>query len=243
MLKLINFSCGYHGHKVLKNINLEIPSHQVIAIIGNNGSGKSTLMQALAGLKSDFLGQIWLDDLLIQKTTPLYKIRQKASLVLQNPDHQIIFNEVYDDLAFILQNLQIPPNQHDRLIFSALETVGMEKFIHANTRQLSGGQKQKIIIASALLGKPAYLLLDEATSMLDFASREFVYKIIQKLKEQGITICFTTNWLEEIIHADQVIIIEQEQLYLYAKTYLIAHPSILRRHHLRLPDSFLRSWS
>ncbi len=235
MLKLQGFSYDYGGQPVLSDVNLKIPSGKVIAVVGQNGSGKSTLAEVLSGLKLDFSGEIWLDELKLTQRTPISDIRQKTSLVLQNPDNQIIFQKVYDDLAFVLDNLKVDSSRHDKIIRSALKTVGMLDFIQANPHELSGGQKQRIVIASAILTRPKYLILDEATSMLDSAGKRAVYNILQDFKNSGITTLLMTNWLDEIAIADEVLILDQQKIFSYSRANLLADLSLFKKHGLEVP--------
>ncbi len=108
MIKLEQFSCGYSGRPVLAQADLEIASGEITVVIGQNGSGKTTLAQVLAGLKLDFQGKVWLDDLELKCSTSVRELRQKAGLVLQNPNHQILFGKVEDEISFALRNLNLP---------------------------------------------------------------------------------------------------------------------------------------
>ena len=235
MIKLKNFSCKYGKTPVLEKLNLEIPSGKIIAVIGKNGSGKSTLAEVLSGLKLDFSGEVWLDDLPLKRRTPMREIRQKVSLVLQNPDNQLIFQTVADDLTFVLDNLSIEKSQQEKLIRSALKSVGMTEYLQANPHALSGGQKQRIVIASAIITQPKYLILDEATSMLDPSGKRAIYNILQDFKKQGITTLFMTNWLDEIMIADEVIILDERKVFTYNRDQLLKDLTIFERHGLEIP--------
>lgn len=235
MIKLKNFSCKYNQTSVFENLNLEIPSGRIIAVIGKNGSGKSTLAEVLSGLKLDFTGEIWLDDLRLKRHTSMRAIRQKVSLVLQNPDNQIIFQKVHDDLAFVLDNLGIEKTRQEKLIQSALASVDMTDYLQTNPHELSGGQKQRIVIASAIITQPKYLILDEATAMLDPSGKRAIYNILQDFKKQGITTLFMTNWLDEIMIADEVLILDERKAFTYTRDQLLKDLTIFARHGLEVP--------
>lgn len=251
MIKLEQFSCGYPGHPVLAQADLEIAPGEITVVIGQNGSGKSTLAQVLAGLKLDFRGQVWLDDLELKRSTPMRKLRQKVGLVLQNPDHQILFGKVADEINFALQNLRLPEmtdlpkNRHEReqvvqeqrrkIIRQALSAVGLEDKIEANPRELSGGQKQRLAIASVLALNPEYLVLDEATSMLDLPSRRAVYRVLEGLKKQGIGIVMMTNLLDEILLADKVVILDAGRVIISTSAEIIRHQEMLTQYGLEVP--------
>ena len=235
MIRLKNFSCKYGKTPVLEDVNLEISDGKIIAVIGKNGSGKSTLAQVLSGLNLDFSGEVWLDDLKLKRHTPMCEIRHKVSLVLQNPDNQIIFQKVADDLAFVLDNLDIEETQQEKLIKAALKSVGMEDFIQVNPHELSGGQKQRIVIASAIVTQPKYLILDEATSMLDPSGKRAIYNILQDFRKQGITTLFMTNWLDEIAIADEILILDERQVFMYSRDELLKDLTLFERHGLEVP--------
>lgn len=251
MIRLKQFSCGYPRAKVLNAVDLKIAPGEITVVIGQNGSGKSTLAQVLAGLKLDFQGEVWLDEVRLNCRTPLPTVRQKVGLVLQNPDHQILFNEVRAEMEFALQNLHLPAmksspaNQRERrqliaakrqkLIQQTLKQVGLSDKIDTNPHELSGGQKQRLAIASVLALQPDYLILDEATSMLDLPGREAIYQVIMELKRRGMGVIMMTNSLDEILLADQVLILNQGQITTTTPTELIRQPQILHQHGLETP--------
>lgn len=235
MIKLRNFSYNYDQRSVLRDVDLDIPSGKIIAVVGRNGSGKSTLAEVLSGLRLDFTGEVWLDDLKLTRHTPILEIHRKASLVLQNPDNQILFQKVYDDLAFVLDNLKIPTEGQDELIHKALNAVDMLDFMQTNPHELSGGQKQRVVIASAILTQPKYLILDEATSMLDSGGKRAIYNLLQKFKKAKVTTLLMTNWLDEIAIADEVLILDQQKVFVYSQAELLADLSLFEKHGLEVP--------
>lgn len=251
MIKLEQLSCGYPGRSVLAQADLEIASGEITVVIGQNGSGKSTLAQVLAGLKLDFRGKVWLDDLELKRSTRVRELRQKVGLVLQNPDHQILFGKVEEEISFALQNLRLPEvadlprnrREREQIIQSkrreiaeqALAQVGLKAKIDANPRTLSGGQKQRLAIAGVLALRPAYLILDEATSMLDLPSRRAVYRILEKLKKQRIGVIMMTNLLDEILLADRVLILDGGKMIISTPVEIIQNPEILTQHGLEVP--------
>lgn len=235
MIKLRNFSYNYDQRSVLCDVDLDIPSGKIVAVVGRNGSGKSTLAEVLSGLRLDFTGEVWLDDLKLTRHTPILEIHRKASLVLQNPDNQILFQKVYDDLAFVLDNLKIPTGEQDELIRKALNAVDMLDFMQANPHELSGGQKQRIVVASAILTQPKYLILDEATAMLDSGGKRAIYNLLQKFKKAKVTVLLMTNWLDEIAIADEVLILDQQKVFVYSRAELLADLSLFEKHGLEIP--------
>ena len=204
MIKINNLSYKFkEGNVGLNNINLEFNRGEIVFIIGPNGSGKSTLLSCIANL-SKYSGDILLDDINI-KTIKNKEYRRKVGIVFQNPNTQVVFNNVYDDIKFTLENLEI--DDIDEKIKKALSLVNMGKYINSNPYNLSMGQRQRIAIASVLSSPKEFLLLDEVTSMIDYNGKQEIYKIISKLKKKNIGIIMTTNIVDELLFADRIIII------------------------------------
>lgn len=129
-----------------------------------------------------------------------------CGIVFQNPENQIIFNDVHDDICFALDNLGMD-NKEDR-IKEALKEVGMEGYINKQAYDLSLGQKQRVTIAGVLSVKPKAIVMDEPTAMLDPEGKNDIREIIKKLKKKGFTIIYITNIIDEILIADRVIMLE-----------------------------------
>lgn len=251
MIKTKQLSCKYSSQLVLLSLDLEIMPGEITAVVGRNGSGKSTLAHILAGLNLAFQGQVWLDDLKLNRRTPNRALRQKVGLVLQNPEHQILFSCVYDEIDFILQNLNLPASnrppqnrtvqretiraQRKAIITNVLKLVGLSEQTQNDPRQLSGGQKQRLALAGALVVRPQYLILDEATSMLDLAGRREIYRTLAQLKKQGIGIIMMTNSLEEILLADVVFVLDEGKIHQFSPQTLIEKPQILAQYGLEVP--------
>ncbi len=234
MIKLESVSFGYEN-LVLDNISLGINSDEITFIVGKNGSGKSTLAHILAGLKKINKGNLFIDDVAINKKTNIKSVRKSVGIVFQNPDNQIVFNRVYDDIKFTLENMNTPKDEIDSIIKSVLKEVGMEKFINSNPYNLSGGEKQRVAIASILALNPKYIIFDEATSMLDIEGKKAIYSIIKKLKNKGIGVIFITNIIDEIIYGDRVLILDNKKIYDYQKDELFDNINILKKHKLDIP--------
>ena len=200
------------GEFVLSDINIEIKDNDFITIIGKNGSGKSTFSKLLSGLVKFKNGEIKIDNLDLSNKKQELDIRKNIAIVFQNPENQIIFDKVYDDIAFGLKNLGFSTNEIETRIDEALKLVNMLDFKNSYTTELSLGQKQRISIASSLAIKPKVLILDEPTSMLDPSSKKQVYEILKTLKESGITIIYITNFIDEILLGNRTIIFENGKI-------------------------------
>lgn len=233
MIELKNFAVKYEA-KLLQDVNLTIPSGKIVALIGKNGSGKSTLANVLAGLMTDFAGEVWLDDLRLTRRVKVRELRAKVGLVLQNPDHQILFNSVRDELEFVLRNLGDTEAMEVK-VRQALTQVGMTKFVDADPQNLSGGQRQRIAIATMLVAGPQYLILDEATSQLDDAGKQVLYETMRTLADQGIGVLMITNNTNELIYADEVLMIHDYGIWKLQKADLLQKKNELEKYGFATP--------
>lgn len=204
-LTLENVNFNYSKFKI-KNINLEMQSGEIVAITGNNAGGKTTLLGLLSGLIKPKKGEVKIDNI------PLKKSNAKIGVVFQNPDAQVIFNNVYDDICFTLKNFGIPKEEWDKRIDSALDEVGMLEFKKREIFEMSAGQKQRIVIANMLAIDPDIIIFDESSSYLDTAYKDKFYRLILKLKQQGKLVIFATNVLEEIAFASRVVFISNGEI-------------------------------
>ena len=236
MIKLENITFKY-DKTIIDNINLNISKSKVTFIIGANGSGKSTLANIISGLLYPTSGKLSIDNLSIDKKTDNKLIRNKVGMVFQNPSNQIIFSKVYDDIKFTLENMKVEKSLIPKIIKDSLKKVNMENFADANPYELSGGEQQRIAVASQLSLKPDYLIFDEATSMIDINGKQNIYKLITTLKNK-MGIIFITNNMDELIYADEVVIIDNHKTYKYEINTILNDNAILTKHHLQIPFIF-----
>ena len=236
MIKVENVSYKYKNtnHKVLENINFSVKDGEIIAIVGQNGSGKSTIGRLIAGISKLKEGSIIIDNLDIAKNKNYKLIRDKVGIVFQNPENQIIFNNIYDELSFSLKNLE--KTEIENRVNTALEQVGMLSFKEEDLYTLSLGQKQRIVIAEVLAKNPKYIILDETTTMIDSQGKEKIYEIIKKLKQQGYTIICITNLADEILLADRTLILDNGNIaYEIERKDLIDKAYILDKFGIKQP--------
>ncbi len=241
MIKLDHVSFRYDQQRdVLKDISFTIKQGQYVALMGHNGSGKSTLAKLLAGLLELKQGTIVIDQLLL---SPKYMkdIRKKLGIVFQNPDNQFIGATVADDIAFGLENRQIPSNQMQGLIDRYASQVGMKDFLHQEPSSLSGGQKQRVAMAGVLAMQPKILLLDEATAMLDPKGKTEIRDLILELRTSfpALTIIAITHDVEEVMLADEVLVLKDGMLAYQGLPFaLFKDQALVQSLHLNLPFAF-----
>jgi len=235
MIKIQDVSFKYkESGMILNHLNFNIYEGEVIAIVGKNGSGKSTLGKLISGILKLKNGKILIDDLDLSHKKNEKDIRDKIGIVFQNPENQIIFNHIYDELSFSLRNLE--KSEIDKRIHNALENVQMLEFLEQDLYTLSLGQKQRIMIAEILAKHPKYLVLDEPTTMIDSLGKEKIYEIIHHLKSQGYTIICITNLADEILLADRTLIIDKGSIVAeISKESLIENLHYFRQYEIKLP--------
>ncbi len=199
----------------LREVTLEIPAGQFCSVIGANGAGKSTLAYALAGYIPHFFrgalsGRVTVDG---RSTldTPLNELVLRVGLVFQNPFNQISATKftVQEEIAFGLENLGVPPEEMHARVADAMRLVGVEDLAERSPPTLSGGQMQRVVIASVLVMKPTILVLDEPTSQLDpIGSREVFAAIQAMTNRENMTVVMVEHKLEWVAEfADRVIAI------------------------------------
>lgn len=216
IISLENVSFSYEkSNRVLTGINLDVKKGEYLAVIGHNGSGKSTLTKLLNGLLLPDTGKVIVDGLDSSVKKNLFEIRKRVGVVFQNPDNQLVTSIVEDDVAFGPENLGVPREEIAKRIDFALDNVGMQEFRRRTPARLSGGQKQRVAIAGVLALMPEVLVLDESTAMLDPVGRREVLDVIKTLnKKDGLTVIAVTHYMEEVVDADRVIVMDKGKIIL-----------------------------
>ena len=196
--------------RAVNDVNLDIEAGDFVAVLGHNGSGKSTLAKQINALLIPSEGTMWVDDMDTAKEPELWKIRQKAGMVFQNPDNQIIASVVEEDVGFGPENIGVPTDEIWQRVEESLKAVGMLKYRHHSPNKLSGGQKQRVAIAGVVAMEPKCIVLDEPTAMLDPNGRADVIRTAHELNQKkGVTIILITHYMEEVVGADKVIVMDK----------------------------------
>lgn len=184
MIKTESLEYGYEdGTQALKDINLDLDRGNVIGIIGANGSGKSTLLLNILGMLKPTSGRVkYRDKVLKYDKKFLREYRKNVSIVFQDPEKQIFYSRVYDDVAFALRNLGVEEDEVARRVRNSLEKVKAIDLKEKPTHFLSYGQKKRIAIAGVLVMDTDILLLDEPTAGLDPHMTKEIKKIVADLK-------------------------------------------------------------
>ena len=193
----------------VSGVDLDVEAGQFIAILGHNGSGKSTLAKQINALLVPTGGTLWVKEMDTSQPENVWKVRQTAGMVFQNPDNQIIASLVEEDVGFGPENLGVPTEDIWKRVNQSLKSVGMLEYSHHSPNRLSGGQKQRVAIAGVMAMEPECIVLDEPTAMLDPNGRKEVLAAVHQLnKQENVTVVLITHYMEEVIDADHVIVMD-----------------------------------
>ena len=192
------------------HVNMEVHKGDFIAILGHNGSGKSTLAKHFNALLYPTEGTVWVDGMNTADDAHLWDIRQNAGMIFQNPDNQIIGQLVEEDVGFGPENMGVPTDEIWQRVDESLKAVDMYEYRKSSPNHLSGGQKQRVSIAGVIAMHPKCIIMDEPTAMLDPNGRKDVIRAAKALNQvENITIVLITHYMEEVIDADHVIVMDQ----------------------------------
>ena len=206
----VTFAYEEETSPAVTDISLSVKPGEFVAVLGHNGSGKSTLAKLLNALYVPNEGKVLVCGMDTADENLTYDIRQRAGMIFQNPDNQIVASVVKEDVAFGLENMGVPTVEMLPRIESALAAVHMNEFADKAPHMLSGGQKQRIAIAGVLAMEPSCIIADESTAMLDPSGRKEVLDTVMRLNRQkGITVVWITHFMEEAALADRVIVVSE----------------------------------
>ena len=195
------------------NVTLEINRGEFVAILGHNGSGKSTLAKHLNAILFPTEGTVFVDGKDTSDDANLWNVRETVGMVFQNPDNQIIGQVVEEDVGFGPENQGVPTAEIWERMEESLKAVGMYEFRKKSPNRLSGGQKQRVSIAGVLAMHPKCIVLDEPTAMLDPIGRKEVIRAVRALNDvEKITAILITHYMDEIVHADKVIVMDKGKI-------------------------------
>jgi len=199
-LKDISFS------NILKNINISIPEGGYIGIAGPNGSGKSTLAKIIKGIQEQSEGKVYFDG----EVRPKGKVSSEIGLVLSNPENQLISSSIEEDVAFGLENMNLPSQEIAERTEEALKFGDLWELRDIPAHHLSAGQQQMLVIAGIMAMQPRYLIIDEGASMIDPQGRVIVLDAVKKInRENGVGIIHISHDLSELIAARTIFILDR----------------------------------
>lgn len=196
----------------VRHISFGVQRGAWVGVLGANDSGKSTLAKLANGLLMTSEGQVLVDGTPIVQDESVYTVRQKIGVVFADPENQIVGTTVEEEIAFGPGNLGLPPAIIRRRVDHCLARVGLTSFAKRAPHQLSGGEQQKLCMASVLAMEPDCLVLDDPLTFLDPASRQAILELIDTMHAEGATILYFTSDPEELVHADRILLLAQGNL-------------------------------
>ncbi|MDR1978090.1 MAG: ABC transporter ATP-binding protein [Synergistaceae bacterium] len=221
----VGFRYSAEGEWILKNFSFELSAGEIMAVLGPNGRGKTTLLKLLIGLVKPVEGSIRCGGRLSyvpQVSTPAFDYKVLDMVVMGRAAEIGLF--------------AVPGARDYKYAEEALLRLGIADLAQRNYSRLSGGQRQLVLIARALVSAPCGLVLDEPTSALDFKNQDLILRTLRQLAEQGLSIVMTTHAPNHALHvASRILILEQKTEYLYGPpSEVMTHEELHRLYGLEL---------
>ena len=226
---------------VFEHLNLSIKEGSFTAILGTNGCGKSTLAKHFNSILLPSGGKVYVCGLDTSDPDRLMAIRRNVGMVFQNPDNQIIASVVEEDVGFGPENIGVPTDEIWERVNKSLAAVEMTKYRKHSPNKLSGGQKQRVAIAGVVAMEPKCIIFDEPTAMLDPNGRKEVIATAHELnKKKGVTILLITHYMEEVVDADYVYVMEKGRIIMDGTPReIFSQVDKLKEHRLDVPQATL----
>ena len=202
MFEVSDVNHRFGAHRVLKDVSLSLGEDR-IGIIGANGSGKSTFARLLNGLLIPDEGTVTVDG--IDTREDVKAVRRRVGFVFQNPDNQIVFPVVEEDVAFGLKNLKLPKDEIARRVDSVLDRYCLGHLRNRPTHLLSGGEKQMLAISAVLVMEPRYVVLDEPMTLLDLRNKRLIIEIVREIEQPVVLV---THDLDHLRDFDRVVVFD-----------------------------------
>jgi energy-coupling factor transporter ATP-binding protein EcfA2 len=186
---------------------------EFVGILGANDSGKTTIAKLCNGLFTPSAGEVHVEGQCVGKDLDIHEVRRKIGVVFADPENQIVGTTVEEEIAFGLGNLCVPPKEMRHRIDAMLDVVGLRQYALREPHRLSGGEQQKLCLASVLAMRPECLILDSPLTFLDSVSREEILGLLRRLHVEGNTLLYCTSDPEELLDADRILLLNKGQLF------------------------------
>lgn len=210
LIKLESIDFSYDEEIIFQDFSINFETGKFYALLGANGSGKSTLIKLILGIEKANRGNIYINGSNINEN--LFQCRKDIGVVFQNPDEQLVTDIVEEEVAFAMENYGYHSSFMEKKIEELLKEIDFSDRKDEKISKLSGGEKQRVCIASSLALDPKILILDEGTSMLDSENRNIILNLLKKINNRGVTIILITHHLNEIEFCDEVIYLEKNKI-------------------------------
>lgn len=211
IIEINNLTFRYDNKFIYDNFSLSIKRGTWVTIAGPNGAGKTTLVKILAGLVKNY-SDVKIFGKKVNKKN-IYDIRKDIGFVFDNPDNFFACETVSDELAFSLENMAVCPSTIKKKINEVSNLLGLDHLLKENPYALSGGEKQKVALACALMLEPRILILDETFMMIDVKEKNKLLEILKEYnKKKRVTIISFTHNLDEAIYSDRLVVLNKGKL-------------------------------
>lgn len=241
-LKNVSFKYELQEEKTIKNMDLYVKQGEFVGIIGKNGSGKTTLCNIIRGIIPDFIqghisGYIVIDGKNIDDIER-GEMAELVEFVFQNPFSQIsgIKKTVFEEIAYGLENLGVEREEIRQRVTDVIKLLKIEDLQDKNPNELSGGQSQRVAIASIIVMNPKILIFDEPTSQLDPLGTEEIFDILKLLKSQNKTIILVEHKIDLIAeYADRVVVMDNGEIIFNGETHEVLSNDKIEQHNVSMP--------
>ena len=246
LIKFNHFYFRYRTNEIhaLKDINLEISENKFILLAGETGSGKTTLIRCMNGLIPQFYSGYYKGNVIVNgkdaTKTPISELSTEVGIVFQNPENQLVAMNIEHEIAFGMENLGFSKEIIKQKLEEVIHLTEIENIIHKAPFEISGGEQQRVAIASILVLDPKLIILDEPTANLDPL---FAYKILQLLKkiqkERKITIIISEHRMDLILPLiDEIILIKEGSIILHDTKELVINSEQFKTLPINKPKLF-----
>lgn len=208
-IRTVGLTRAFDGKTAVDNLNLSVQQGEVYGLVGPDGAGKTTIMRLLAGVMKPTAGDAW-----VNGNNTISDSRELKKQISYMPQRFGLYSDltVQENIDFYADLYNVPKKIREQKITELLAFSNMEPFRDRQAGKLSGGMKQKLALACALVHTPKVLLLDEPTNGVDPLSRRDFWKILYKLLEEGVTIFVSTAYLDEAERCTRVGLLHQGKL-------------------------------
>lgn len=235
ILEINDLNYSYHDKKVINNLSLSIEEGSFVTIIGRNGSGKSTFIKLICGLldskDSIVAGYTYVDNKRIRDNSKFFGV------AFSDINHKFLFTDVYKEMAFPLENLNMPVSEIEKKILTITKEFSNTKMLDKKIEDLTNSEKQELFIMISLLHDPKVLLLDNSLSMMNKNTKDKVLKVLKRhIVENKLTVILATTNLEEIIDSDYTYVLNKGSIVMEGvPSSILKEETVLNRIGLELP--------
>lgn len=230
MLEVKNLSFSYGNGSVLQDVSFTAEKGELLSVLGPNGVGKSTLFRCILGLLKFSEGQILVEGENILTMSPGILAR-KIAYIPQSHDpvfHYSVFDMVLMGTTAQTRLFSSPNGEHKRSVEESLEKLGLSTLADRNYRTLSGGERQLVLIARAMVQKANVLLMDEPSASLDFGNRILVMNRIRELCKEGYCVIQTTHDPEQAyLYSDKILALREGKVLAHGRPRDIFHEALI----------------